>query len=284
MKKLLFFLSILYSLNGMSQTVQGLYAGTLRNDTTGLTQQYELFLEQKAGKVTGYAHTTFVLNDRFHFGFRKVKGKIENGKLYVEEDEMLENNFPVPPPKGIKRLSVFMVDGDGTVELLEGNWATNRTRQWAPATGTVRLQRKRDSTSSPLITRLNERNPARQVIPEKKVLGFTDRKTNTLQTISFHSDSVRISLYDNGLVDGDSVAVYLNGKPILEHIRLSETAVRHTIYFKSAGSYELALMAENLGTLPPNTGLLIVQDGEQRYFVYYSADLGTNARIILKKE
>ena len=47
---------------------------------------------------------------------------------------------------------------------------------------------------------------------------------------------------------------------------------------------EIILVAENLGTLPPNTGLLVVKDGEQTYQVHFSADLQTNASIMFKRK
>jgi hypothetical protein len=47
---------------------------------------------------------------------------------------------------------------------------------------------------------------------------------------------------------------------------------------------ELILVAENLGTLPPNTGLLVVKDGDKVYQVNFSADLQTNAAILFKRK
>jgi hypothetical protein len=43
------------------------------------------------------------------------------------------------------------------------------------------------------------------------------------------------------------------------------------------------MYAENLGSIPPNTGLLIIMDGEKRYEVRFSADLKTNAAILLRR-
>jgi hypothetical protein len=106
-----------------------------------------------------------------------------------------------------------------------------------------------------------------------------------VQTITVVSDSISIALYDNGLVDGDSVSVVLNGQPVVQHVRLREEAFRKTLMLPAGiANCELMLMAENLGTLPPNTGLLVIQDGTQRYNVYFSADLQTNARIIIKRQ
>jgi len=39
-----------------------------------------------------------------------------------------------------------------------------------------------------------------------------------------------------------------------------------------------------LGTLPPNTGLLVIRDGDKTYQVNFTADMQTNASIILKRK
>jgi len=46
----------------------------------------------------------------------------------------------------------------------------------------------------------------------------------------------------------------------------------------------LVLYAENLGKYPPNTGLLIVHDGNDTYQIRFSADLQQNAAVIFKRK
>jgi hypothetical protein len=285
-----------------AQDLSGLYTGSLYNDTTKITQQYELAITQSGNKVSGHAYTTFTLDDHFYFGFRKVKGSVHDGKLFIEESDMLDNNFPSPPPKGIRRLSVFPIES--SVYILEGKWATNPTKKWAPATGTISLRKRGDSTSSALVARLREakvippvatepvaapvvaKTPAKRAAPAPpRVLSFAERKIATVQTVSVQSDSISIALYDNGLVDGDSVSVVLDGVPMVQHVLLRESAFRKTLQLPAGtDQHELVLMAENLGTVAPNTGLLVVTDGSQRYNVYFTADLNTNARILIKRQ
>jgi hypothetical protein len=44
------------------------------------------------------------------------------------------------------------------------------------------------------------------------------------------------------------------------------------------------MYAESLGSIPPNTGLLIVRDGRDSYEVRFSGDLQKNATVILKRQ
>jgi hypothetical protein len=111
-----------------------------------------------------------------------------------------------------------------------------------------------------------------------------ERRNQTIQNIYFKSDSLVLSLYDNGIVDGDTVSVFMNGENIVSRQRLKEAATKKTIYISSnIDSIQLVLFAENLGTIPPNTGLLTVRDGDDIYQVRFSADLQTNASIILRR-
>ena len=113
-----------------------------------------------------------------------------------------------------------------------------------------------------------------------------ERKSQSTQTIFFRADSLELVLYDNGEIDGDTVSVLLNGEVIIANQCLKAVAFKKTIYISqgSNDSTVLVLYAENLGKYPPNTGLLIVRDGENSYPVRFTADLQTNAAVVLRKK
>ena len=110
------------------------------------------------------------------------------------------------------------------------------------------------------------------------------RETEVVRTVLFRSDSLVISLYDNGEIDGDTVSLVLNGNVILSKQGLTDKAIRKTIAASEIGdSSKLVLYAENLGRIPPNSGLLILQDGNERYQIRFSGDLQKNAAVILRR-
>ena len=110
------------------------------------------------------------------------------------------------------------------------------------------------------------------------------RETEVVRTVLFRSDSLVISLYDNGEIDGDTVSLVLNGNIILSKQGLTDKAIRKTIAASEIGdSSKLVLYAENLGRIPPNSGLLILQDGNERYQIRFSGDLQKNAAVILRR-
>jgi hypothetical protein len=113
-----------------------------------------------------------------------------------------------------------------------------------------------------------------------------ERKSQGTKTIFFKTDSLELVLYDNGEVDGDTVSVLLNNEVIIAKQCLKAVAYKKTIYLprNSGDSTILTLYAENLGKYPPNTGLLIVHDGDDSYQVHFTADLQTNAAVILRRK
>ena len=110
------------------------------------------------------------------------------------------------------------------------------------------------------------------------------RETEIIRTVLFTSDSLVISLYDNGEIDGDTVSLVLNGNVIMSKQGLTDKAIRKTIAASEIGdSSKLVLYAENLGRIPPNSGLLILQDGNERYQIRFSGDLQKNSAVILRR-
>ncbi len=122
--------------------------------------------------------------------------------------------------------------------------------------------------------------------PAISSIELAKRKIETIRTVNFKSDSLVLTLYDNGVVDGDTVSVLLNGKNIMPHQGLSTVAINKTIYITSdlGDSLQLIMYAENLGSIPPNTGLLIIHDGEDIYQIRFAGDLQKNAAIILRRK
>jgi len=115
---------------------------------------------------------------------------------------------------------------------------------------------------------------------------ISKRTIETIKSVTIKSDSLVLTLYDNGEVDGDTVSVLLNGKVIMPMEGLSTKAINKTIYLtpEMGDSIILIMYAENLGSIPPNTGLLVVHDGNDVYYISFSGDLQENAAIILKRK
>ena len=84
MKKLTVLLATLFVFFSADaqQILSGIYSGSMYNDTTKMLTKYELALSEYRGKVFGYSYNTFIVNDTFYYGIRRVKGyKNDKGEL-----------------------------------------------------------------------------------------------------------------------------------------------------------------------------------------------------------
>ncbi|HEX4852310.1 MAG TPA: hypothetical protein VFV08_15950 [Puia sp.] len=112
------------------------------------------------------------------------------------------------------------------------------------------------------------------------------RKTEVIRSIDFKADSLVLILYDNGIVDGDTVSVVLNDEVIIPKQGLSEKAYRKVIKItpELGDSLQLVMYAENLGSIPPNTGLLILEDGNDRQEIRFEGDMKKSSAVILRRK
>lgn len=121
---------------------------------------------------------------------------------------------------------------------------------------------------------------------EKKLIEKFEKRTNIYsKDLEIDGDSVRISFYDNGDIDGDVISVFLNKNPVLVKKELDARALNVYLALDSTKEFnEISMLAENLGKFPPNTALMIVSDGINRYEVYLSSSLTQNAGVRLKRK
>ncbi|HEY5370982.1 MAG TPA: hypothetical protein VIJ75_18510 [Hanamia sp.] len=124
------------------------------------------------------------------------------------------------------------------------------------------------TTNKPSVTPAPQRvkEPVVAEVPLTNEQKFATRSKKVVQEIPVSGDSIELKFYDDAIVDGDSIAIFLNNRLLVEHIRLAETP--YTIKLAVATlqeSNELVMVAENLGTIPPNTALMIAMVDGKRY-------------------
>ena len=125
----------------------------------------------------------------------------------------------------------------------------------------------------------NPNDPAAS-IPASKAL---EQRTNVLvQSFHITTPDILIELFDNAQIDGDMVSVYHNNELIVNKQKLLRDAITLHIHADSVNrEHEFILIADNLGTIPPNTALMRITAGNQRYQLNVKTDLSNNAKIIL---
>ena len=104
------------------------------------------------------------------------------------------------------------------------------------------------------------------------------RTTKEQKILQVKSDKLRVEIFDDGEIDNDIVSVYFNKKMVVDNKSLTVNGYVFNLELVE-GKNELVLYADNLGTIPPNTALMIITDGVNRYELRLAADLKTNASV-----
>jgi hypothetical protein len=123
-------------------------------------------------------------------------------------------------------------------------------------------------------------------ISEKKIITpevLRTRENALAKTITVNTDEVTIKLYDNGEIDGDSISVFVDKQLTLSHKGLSASPIVLKLKFdENEDEHEVVMVAENLGRIPPNTSLMVITAGDQRYQVQITSTEQKNAMVRFK--
>ncbi len=107
------------------------------------------------------------------------------------------------------------------------------------------------------------------------------RRQNEQSRLEVSVKKINLKLYDNGVVDNDTVSVFYNGKLLVSHQRLSESPIIINLDLEEGVTeHSITLYAENLGGIPPNTALIVVTAGDKRYELRSKASLEENAVLV----
>jgi hypothetical protein len=108
------------------------------------------------------------------------------------------------------------------------------------------------------------------------------RENKLISKINVNVAHISLDLYDNGTIDNDTIMVYDNKKQILNNQRLSYKPIHFELDFtKEVTEHEIIIVAQNLGTVPPNTALIILKNGTTTKEYFITSTLQTNAMIVI---
>lgn len=147
-----------------------------------------------------------------------------------------------------------------------------------PAPETITIPKKEEVTKAPA-------PPVVKALPKPEVI--RSRNNELVKTITTSSKEFKIDLYDNGEIDGDRISVYHNNELIVSNKMLTDKPISFNIKAdENAPVHEFVMVAENLGSIPPNTSLMIITAGTKRYELFVTSTEQKNAvvRIEFKPE
>jgi hypothetical protein len=114
---------------------------------------------------------------------------------------------------------------------------------------------------------------------------FKERQKEMTKEFLVESDSLHITFYDNGEVDGDSISIFFNDQLLASSQHLSTKAINLSVALDPLRPFnEISMFADNLGRIPPNTALMFVYDGSKRYEVRLASSLEKSATVRFRKK
>jgi hypothetical protein len=111
------------------------------------------------------------------------------------------------------------------------------------------------------------------------------RENKLVKKIITNSKMISIDLFDNGTIDNDTIIVFDNKKLLVNKRRLSYKAIHLEFNFtENIREHEIIIVAHNMGTVPPNTALLLLKDGKIRQEYFITSTNKINAKLLIVYE
>ncbi|HET9744324.1 MAG TPA: hypothetical protein VFP97_01350 [Chitinophagaceae bacterium] len=294
-----------------SQDITGVWTGYIK--TPGSELEYELAISGGDKRLNGYSLIIYPKDGIENIGIKTAKIRQGKKEVFFEDGELVYDNFTTQPRR-VKLFGNLSLKTRDTLMILHGEFGTRSLDFRDPRTyfGEVYLQKTSRPLSSKMLITMDEINlkhnlsfvrpkqikrvrqptntnprtgktvPASVITPPLKP---NERKIETISEILFTGDSLLLSVFDNGTIDGDTISMALNGRIIVDKVKLTTRAFRTAIpsALKPGDSLILVMHAESLGLIPPNTGLLVIEDGTVRHEIRFEGDLQRSSAIILRK-
>jgi hypothetical protein len=112
---------------------------------------------------------------------------------------------------------------------------------------------------------------------------LTQRNAQVIKTIDVTGPSIKIEIYDNGQVDGDTVSIFMNGVLLVPAKMLTAKPITINIDVNQTDDiYDIVMFAESMGTIPPNTALMVITTSTNRYEINITSTEQTSGSIRLK--
>jgi hypothetical protein len=111
------------------------------------------------------------------------------------------------------------------------------------------------------------------------------RENKLVKKIITNNKNISIDLFDNGTIDNDTIIIFDNKKLLVNKKRLSYKSIHLEFDFsENMREHEVIIVAHNMGTVPPNTALLLYKDGKNRQEYFITSTNKINAKILIVYE
>lgn len=300
-KEILFtVINLLLFVSAYTQDLSGYWQGVFNTDQNrrGIRRSFflNMVLHQDGKKVEGRFSNSpmdFRNNPAVVYEISGIIGKKDKIPARMMVGKILYNNLLPDVAEYFLQFDDIHHFKNDTMELLYGNWIPNGLfplgRDGSADTFWVRkLQLKDTSQKIPFVTDSTVMNTKSEVAFNKPdslqtLQQSVKRKKSEQGHLVVNTKIITLNLYDNGIADDDTVSVFFNGKLLLSQQRISEKPIVINIELdENLPQNEIMLFAENLGSIPPNTALIVVTAGSERFELFSKANLKENAVLVFE--
>ena len=256
-----------------AQDISGIWKGRLVMAPSGCFPVYniEFDLTEKQGIITG---TAWHFSDSLNYVKKNIRGTYQKDSNRIILQEVSITSFRIREDcvPCMKTYTLSYHKGNGTLiteEQIRGIWETP---------GGKAADGKASCEPGTLV--LNRQQKASFPKQEARPQALREKSNVLVQEIKVDSGIVNIEFYDNGQIDGDTISVYVNDRPVVykQLLRTQPVSMSLKVDPKRA-IQDVVMVGENLGTIPPNTALMIVTANNKRFQLYLTADEKKNALV-----
>lgn len=305
LKKCLLLFSILFAMQSYSQSVAGYWYGNANVKSTGSANNYlvELIVKENNGHVQG------VMNYYFKNIFRSLAVQ---GNYNSKTRQFILYNIPLTYHGSPLNADVdCIMDFYASLRVskvssnLVGAFTSKPAYKYTCVDVNFNLQMNPDAGNmDSVLQAIRLYKEAYQVwkptaadtlaavnVVQRKVVNyvvdseFKKREKVFADEVIVESDSLKVDFYDNGEVDGDSISIFFNDALLSFNRRLSTRSIHFDLVLDASRELnELSMFADNLGSIPPNTALMILYDGKKRYDIRMTSNLEKSATLKIRRK
>ena len=276
---------------------------TLRGDWEGISSGTNgdgfsllMHLEQSGDSLSGTVEEISA-KDAGLFVLMRVSGRVQGDSIQLLDLSVISESSP-KNIRWCKKIRRGIVSRSSEGERIDGRWENDSNYVFKKTKlrlnfdipclpGGFVLNRRIVRDTIPVILKpAVDAIPVQQTAtPEEEILTkVAARKDVMKQHIEVFSDSLRLQFYDSGDIDGDTITVIYNGQVLLAHRGLTARPLEISIPVARGSENKLLMFADNEGSIPPNTALLIFYDRGKEYVVRLDADGGKNAVVEIVRQ
>jgi hypothetical protein len=276
-----------------AQTTIGTWTGTAKQDATTYSYIVKIYSISR-DSIFG---TTISTSKEF-YSETKFKGIIKGNNFLINETELIKTNY-----KGAGSVCLMKLNLKRKNDKLEGNFTSSNKEIKDCGSGTISVSLAKEKKATPAPKETTKTIVPDQIPTKKEIEGLEQlekknieqsitapiqisnqrniekREIDLLNTYQFVEDSVMIKIYDNGVIDGDIISLIINGTIVFDKVKLTASPLTYALKSNNTSQFQIECYADNLGEIPPNTGLITISSASKTSEILFSSDLKKSAAI-----